>query len=43
MGTKISIVENLVLWNSLVRILWMIRFVVVAAVALPDGEHLGCN
>lgn len=43
MGTKISIVENLVLWKGLVKVLWMIRFVVVAAVALPDGEHLGCN
>ena len=43
MGTKISIVENLVLLKGLVKVLWMIRFVVVAAVALPDGEHLGCN
>jgi hypothetical protein len=43
MGTKISIVENLVLLKGLVKVLWMIRFVVVAAWALPDGEHLGCN
>lgn len=28
MGTKISIVENLDLWLSLVRLLWLIKFVV---------------
>jgi hypothetical protein len=33
----------LVLWKGLVKVLCVIRFVVVAAAALPDGEHLGCN
>jgi hypothetical protein len=33
----------LVLWKGLVKVLCVIRFVVVAAVALPCGKHLGCN
>ena len=33
MGTKISIVENLVLWLSLVMLLWLIRFVCAALTA----------
>ena len=35
MGTKISIVENLVLLISLVKLLCLISFVVVAIAALP--------
>ena len=35
MGTKISIVENLVLLISLVRLLCLIMFVVVATAVLP--------
>ena len=42
MGTKISIVENLVLWKSLVKLLWLIRFVVVATAALLS-QYYGCN
>ena len=43
MGTKISIVENLVLWKVLVRFLCLIRFDVVAAVALPESSTLAAT
>ena len=38
MGTKISIVENLVLWLSLVRLLCVIRFVLAAPAALHEAS-----
>ena len=38
MGTKISIVENLVLWLSLVRLLCVIRFVWAAPAALRKAS-----
>ena len=38
MGTKISIVENLVLWLSLVMLLCVIRFVCAAPAALHKAS-----
>jgi hypothetical protein len=45
MGTKISIVENLVFVISLVKLLWLIRFVVVATAAQPAeaSMYYCCN
>ena len=42
MGTKISIVENLDLWLSLVMLLCVIKFV-VAAPAAPHKAGYCCN
>ncbi len=45
MGTKISIVENLVLLISLVKFLCLISFVVVATAVLPAfaSKYYCCN